>query len=202
MAWKPPYVTTSELKSYLRVGDSDDDTELDLAIEAASRAIDKHCGRQFGVIATAEQRSYTPYRDRRRHRRRPRWVVPIDDLMTETDLEVEVDGTAVTGYALRPVNAEAEGRPWTELLIDADANVRLYGDDDEVDVTAIWGWTAVPDTIKQATLLQASRLHNRRTSPYGIAGSPDLGSELRLLAKVDADVAVVLEDFRREWSVA
>jgi hypothetical protein len=46
--------------------------------------------------------------------------------------------------------------------------------------------------VEQATLLQASRFHARRFSPYGVAGSPELGSELRLLAKLDADVELAL----------
>ena len=41
---------------------------------------------------------------------------------------------------------------------------------------------------------------HRKGSPYGIAGSPDLGSELRLLAKLDADVAVLLRSFVRMWA--
>jgi hypothetical protein len=46
-------------------------------------------------------------------------------------------------------------------------------------------------------MLQASRFYARRDSPYGVAGSPDLGSEVRLLSKVDPDVAVSLADYVR-----
>lgn len=204
MPWEPTYVTTAELKSYVRISDSTDDTELDFAIEAASRAVDEHCGRQFGQVAAAEERLYTPQRDRRPKRRRPRWTIEIDDLMTETDLALSVKetGTTISTYTLRPRNADKISRPWTEILFESDVEVVIYGDDDEIAVTAIWGWSAVPETIKQATLLQASRFFSRRTSPYGVAGSPDLGSELRLLAKLDADVAVMLERFRRTWVLA
>jgi hypothetical protein len=60
-------------------------------------------------------------------------------------------------------------------------------------VTAKWGYAAaIPKSVIEANLLQASRLFSRRQSPYGVAGSPDLGGELRLLAKVDPDVAVLL----------
>jgi len=65
-----------------------------------------------------------------------------------------------------------------------------------------WGWSAVPVPVKEATYLQASRFHSRRDSPYGIAGSPDQGSELRLLSRVDPDVAVSLSDFVRWWAAA
>lgn len=196
MAWSPDYVTTAELKAYLRIGDSADDTQLALAIAAASRAIDSHTRRQFGSV-TAEERLYTPGWDR--HRRR--WVVEIDDLMTAASL-VEVADEVLVTYTLEPRNAAAKGRPWTHLVVDRDSTVVPCGDEYEMAVTAAWGWTAVPSAIKQACLLQAARFHARRDSPYGVAGSPDLGSELRLLSKVDADVAVMLRPYLRWWAAA
>lgn len=201
MAWAPDYATTAEARSFItRDSSTADDTELALAVSAASRAIDRHTGRQFGQVAAAEERAFTPRLDRRRHRYRPRWIVDIDDLMTTTDLVVTVGESTVTTHQLRPPNAPSTiSRPWTELVLDSRSEARPVGDDDEVTVTAIWGWTAVPDTIKQATLLQTSRFFARRNSPFGIAGSPDLGSEMRLLDKVDADVAVILRDYVREW---
>jgi hypothetical protein len=59
----------------------------------------------------------------------------------------------------------------------------------------------VPPTIKLATQLQASRWLKRRDAPFGIAGSPELGSELRLLAKLDPDVEVLLDGHgeRTRW---
>jgi hypothetical protein len=68
-----------------------------------------------------------------------------------------------------------------------------------VEVRATFGWTAIPDLVISATLLQAGRFASRRDSPYGIAGSPDTGSELRLLDKVDPDVAVMLAPLTRWW---
>lgn len=58
----------------------------------------------------------------------------------------------------------------------------------------------VPDTVKLATMIQASRLYHRRNSPFGIAGSVEMGSELRLFNKVDPDVAVLLSTERNHWS--
>jgi hypothetical protein len=55
----------------------------------------------------------------------------------------------------------------------------------------------VPSAVKLATRLQASRFMARRDSPYGVAGSPDAGSEIRLLSRVDPDVAVALRGFSR-----
>lgn len=198
MAWTPDYATPSELAAYMRIGDTDDDVQLGLAITAASRAIDQACRRQFGQVDTATARVYTARYDALL----TRWVVDLDDLMDQTGLVVEIDTsgdgeyTAVgTGFTFRPVNAAADGEPWTMLALSTAIGTSVVADG--VRVTALWGWSAVPSAVKQACLLQASRLVARRDSPFGIAGSPEVGSELRLLAKVDPDVEVTLRPYKR-----
>lgn len=198
MAWAPDYVSTAELKAYLRITDVDDDTELAIAATASSRAIDFHCNRQFGSVS-AEQRFYTARPDYDRGR----WVVDVDDFMSIAGLAVTVDGVAAltTDFVKEPVNAAAKGLPWTRLAFETDASVLPTGIDHEVGVTLPWGWTAVPTPVKLAARLQGSRFHSRRDSPYGIAGSPDTGSEMRLLARVDPDVGVSLRGLVRSRAV-
>jgi hypothetical protein len=206
MGWQPSYTTTEDLASFVRIGDTADDVQLGLAISASSRAIDQRCRRQFGAVAAVEARDYTA----RWSRSRGGWLVPVDDFQTSTGLEVAVDedgdGThelEVTTHRLRPSNAASAGVPWTELLIpvlSGTVGPTPYGPG-AVRVTALWGWTAIPPAIEQACLLQASRLLSRRDSPYGIAGSPDTGSEMRLLSRLDPDVAVAVEPYRRRtWA--
>jgi hypothetical protein len=194
MTWAPDYITTDELADFLRVDDLDDEVQLGLAVASASRAIDRHTNRQFGLVASAEERLYTAYPDYERGA----WVVEIDDLMTTTDLAIEVtDVGTLTDYRLEPVNAAAEGKPWTRIRVGKDSSVQPTGEEYEIAATGRWGWTDVPEQVKQATCLQGSRFMSRRDSPYGIAGSPDQGSELRLLARVDPDVAVALRGLVR-----
>lgn len=198
MAWKPDYATADDLKAYLRIADTVDDAQAALAVTAASRAVDQAADRQFGLVDAPEARVYTA----RWSRSRCRWVVDVDDLMTTAGLVVAVPAGTITTYKLQPGNAAAKGRPWTRLLINRESGVQPTDDPDDVTVTARWGWTAVPTTIKEATLLQASRFFKRRDAPFGIAGSPDMGSEMRLLAKVDPDVAVAIADYRKTWLAA
>ena len=193
MAWAPDYVTAVEMKSYLKISDTVDDAEIALAISAASRAVDRATNRQFGLVAAPEARVYTARWDKDRCR----YVVPIDDLMTVTGLTITGDA-AITDYSLQPSNADLTGKPWTSIVLNAGGNCR----EDGVTVTAKFGWTAVPVAVKQATLLQSTRFFKRKDAPFGVAGSPDLGSELRLLAKVDPDVAVVLGPYQRWWAAA
>jgi hypothetical protein len=198
MAWAPDYASTAELREYAtRSTETVDDVQIALAVTAASRAVDRATNRQFGLVA-AEERLYTPWYDRRRRR----WVVTIDDLMSVVGLVVEVGGVATTDFTLEPRNAAALGRPWTRLVFDLGGAVTPTGAEYEAAITAPWGWTTVPDPVKLGTLLQGSRFFSRKDSPYGVAGSPELGSELRLLAKVDPDVAVILAPYRRGWWAA
>jgi hypothetical protein len=194
----------AELKAYARipVGDVVDDTQIALAVESASRAIDDFTGRQFGLTGSAVPRIYT-------------WTgecidgraaLVIDDVQTTTGLVAAADtggavyGTALvygTDFDLWPWNAAANGRPWKNLVVRSTASLPCTARG--VQVTANFGWTAVPDTIKQATLFQANRFFARRSAAFGISGSPDMGGELRLLEKLDPDVKVALRSYRRIW---
>ncbi|MGH9891081.1 MAG: phage gp6-like head-tail connector protein [bacterium] len=203
MPWAPPYVTTAQLRAYLRISDVVDDAEIALAVESASRAIDHAANRQFGLVAATEAREYTARFDRGLQR----WVTDIDDLANTTGLVVESDNdddgiygddtwVLDTDYTLHPPNAL--DRPWTLVVFRHKAD-RPTTNPQGIRVTGNFGWSAVPRTIEQVTLLQASRIFTRRNSPYGISGSPDLGGELRLLARVDPDVEVALRPYRRVW---
>lgn len=196
--WKPNYITAEELKAYRNVDDGVDDTFYTAAVTAASRAIDNHCNRQFGQMDESQERAYTAWYNYDL----ARWVVDIDDLQDATGLVVTIGGTAVTVYTLAPVNAVLDGMAWTQLIIGRSAEAQPCGALAEVLITVdAWGWDAIPVSVVNAAYLQGSRFVSRRKSPYGIAGSPDQGSELRLLNRVDPDVGVSLRGFRRTRKV-
>src|SRR6185369_9026122 len=144
--------------------------------------VDRACGRQFGKVAAPEARVYQPYWDAFLCA----WVAEIDDLATVTGSLL--DGVVLATTALYPRNAVAKGKVWTRLVVDTC---------DEVTITASWGWPAFPVPVLQATALQASRLLARRDSPFGVAGSPQVGSELRLLARLDPDLITTVADLVR-----
>lgn len=207
MAWAPDYVTVSELKSWMRITVSGEDTILGFTVTAASRAVDGFCNRQFGSITPAAARYYSwdgscdGGRD----------LLLIDDLQTATDLVVGIDTdgdgdsdvTLVNGtdFDLWPANAAADGYPWIGLQL-RPAATRFPRYARGTIVTAKWGWTAVPDAVVQATLFQGSRFFARRNAPFGVAGSPEVGSEVRLLDKLDADLEAGIGHLVRPWGAA
>jgi hypothetical protein len=205
MAWAPDYVEVEDLREYVTNSSeviAADEAQYPRAIAAASRAVDKHCRRQFGKADAPVARFYAA----RWSSTLGAWVADIDDLMTVTGLTVELDTTGdetygselATGeYTLRPRNAAADGEPWTELMVSGSASASPSGVDGELRVTAGWGWSSVPVAVEEACLLQAARFAVRRSAPFGVAGSPDVGSEVRLLSRVDPDVAVSLAAYRK-----
>jgi hypothetical protein len=196
MVWKPDYCTRTELKNYLRIDDTADDVFIDVWITTVSRNVDNHCRRQFGQVAAAEDRFYTPVYDRHECA----WIVNIDDLQDTAGFTLtDADGTAipaqtptVDGYTLLPRNAAAEGKPYTQLKITVNPGAEATGN-------GLWGWKAPPAAVKTGMFLQGARLAARRDSPFGIAGSPTEGSEIRLLAQLDPDFRTALKPLRREW---
>lgn len=210
MTWAPVYATKAELKE--RIGDTGGgtahDAMLDRILDASSRAVDAHCGRQFGTATGA--RYYTARREdlpgAYGYPGRA-WMLELDDLFdapTLVDVDTVGDGTfaGVAGAAaleLLPRNAIANGVPFTRARFLSSSAYLPTGVPDEVRVTAAWGWPAVPDAVVEATLAHAHRLYWGRNAPSGVAGSPELGSELRLLDRIHPDAASVLRPYVRSW---
>ena len=194
------YCTLAEIKAEVGIptGDTQDDALLEIAVESASRLVDAYCNRRFWQDGSAVARYYTT----------TDWqTIDIDGLATTTGLVVKTDDdddgvyettwTLNTDYSLEPANAAADGLPYTRIVVSDTGSKAFPTSNRGVEVTAQYGWAAVPLTVKQATLIQAARLFKRKDSPYGVAGSPDMGNEMRLLAKLDPDVQVLLTPFKR-----
>lgn len=191
MPWAPDYITVSELSDYLSLTTNDDDTYLSLAASAASRAVDRRCGRQFGTTTSAVERHYQAEYDRHAGV----VVVETDDIAAAAGLVVSVDGVEVGAdyYRLMPRNAASRGQPWTSLELDAS----LRSGTAEVSVTAVYGWTAVPEPVRLATMLQAARFQARRQSVFGVAAGPGDGTDVMLRAALDPDVYVMVKPYAR-----
>lgn len=191
MPWAPDYLTAEQAADFVRAPGVDVD-ELGTWCTAASRAIDKRCNRQFGQVAAPVARTY---------RRPAAWssvlglyLVEVDDVQDVTGLTVGGVAYAESGVTLLPDNAAADGRPYERLgFVDCPTG--------PVVVSARWGWSAVPAQVVGACKLQVSRWAARRDSPYGIAGSPSDGSEMRLLARLDPDVSTTLAGLSRRRRV-
>jgi hypothetical protein len=189
------YATLADVKAALRITDTIDDSLLETAVESASRLVDGYAGRNFYSAGSAV-RYFTP---------EDRIVCEIDDLISLTSLEVsaDLDGVfdqtwASTDYQLEPLNGKVDGLTgWPATRIRA-VGAYIFGTnigEASVKVTGTWGWSAVPTAVKQATVIQASRIFKRLDSPLGVLSSPDLGY-IRVGTRLDPDVQQLVEPYR------
>ena len=193
MAIQNGYATLQDVKSSLRISDTFDDGLIELAVEAASRAIDTYTGRNFYNAGTATRYYVAEAWD----------LVNIDDAISVSAVETNEDNNFATtwvasDYQTEPLNGVVDGIPgWpiTSLRAIGSKAFPIWRKEALVRVTGVWGWTSVPTAIKQATVLQAARVFKRNDSPTGILSSPDLGF-IRIGTKVDPDVAILIDPFR------
>jgi hypothetical protein len=196
------YITLAELKAALGIEDSVDDTALEAAITAASRMIDEYCQRSFyqeGTLANPVTKIYTPLSP---------WYLEIDDLIEPTEVRSRANQSGPftqlwnldTDLMYEPVNNPETGQPVTRLLA-IQTYVFPYFFPQTVKVTGVWGWSSIPYEVELACKIQASRLFIRKQSPFGIAGSVELGT-VRLNSRLDPDVEMLLKTFRRNFGLA
>jgi len=197
MAITNGYATLGELKASLRLQDALDDDLLSLAIEAASREIDGYCERVF--YSTSATRVYAPTNI---------YTVTTDDIISVTTLKSSSDGVtyditwATSDYQLEPLNNVAGGlvTPFTRIratgnyLMPTFSVGTFYEGEALIQVTGVFGWSAIPAAIRQATVILAMRLFKRLDSPMGVI-SNDLGS--MRVGRVDPDVEALLSPFRK-----
>lgn len=189
------YADLAELKRARRIDDdTNDDTDLENALERASRALDERCrgqGGHFYADTSATARVY--YTADNAYYTRKGEVIAVDDISSVTGLVVEAgDGTtwvAVTDYDLDPANALAKSRAAERLV----RPLGCWSSSQRVRVTAKWGWPSVPYNIAQATLLLANRRFMRRNSPEGVAGWAEQGPVR--VSRFDPDIEDLVQDY-------
>ncbi len=199
------YTTLADVKNALQIEDTLDDTAIQAAILTASRQIDEYCQRFFyqeGTQAMPSVRYYTAYSP---------WYVETDDIVQITELACDPDFDQsyaqiweVTNPPLdvmyEPVNNPKKGSPYTRILA-IGSYVFPYFFPQTVRVSGIFGFPEVPYEVELACKIQASRLFVRKQSPFGIAGSVELGT-VRLNSRLDPDVEMLLKTFRRNKGLA
>jgi hypothetical protein len=190
------YASLQEVKNALRIIDTVDDTLLEMAIESASRLIDGHTGRHFYSTGTAI-RYFVAQDD---------FVVEVDDLRTNAVViksSGSADGVFNTtwdedDYQLEPLNGILDGISWpyTRIRAIGDYLWPISGGEALIQVTGVWGWPSVPIAVKQACVIQSSRIFKRLDSPLGVAGFGDMGA-MRVSRDLDPDVAQLVMPYKR-----
>lgn len=191
------YVTLSQLKAALRITDQVDDSLLTTALNSATAYVNNYCERSFAVGTATTERIYIPT---------GRFdVLQIDDASDIAEVAIDEDLDRSFSTVLRdldfqpePLNPTTIGSayPFTSIRPVEDGYWPMWENRATVRVTGTFGWPEVPDAVKEATLLQASRLFTRLDSPLGVAGFGDMGA-MRVSFRGDPDVLMLLNPFRK-----
>jgi ribonuclease BN (tRNA processing enzyme) len=177
------------------------DNNIDNAINASSRLIDQITGRHFYKSQSVQVKYFTPDNH---------YILDVPDIATTTGLIVQLDTTddgshnktitLDTDFYLKAINVtDLEGDndiPYQTLVILDKRSSERFDPDivKNVKITATWGFNAIPDAIKQACLLQSSRLWKRKDSPFSTYGSGDTG-ETELFQKMDPDAKTLIKPY-------
>ena len=175
------YATLAQVKRRLNIptATTADDTDIEEAIESASREIDKHCGRRFYADAAATARTYYPDKPCR---------ATVDDFYETAALVVKIDsaddgtyGTTLTlntDYILKPLNGVVDGEsgwPYWKIELVGSALFPTWTRRPSIQVTAKWGWSAVPKPVYEACRIIAAANYYLKDVKFGSAGVADLG---------------------------
>lgn len=200
MALDHGYCEVEELRNWNGASATGPVENLERAINAASRSIEKFCDRSFWSTASGVSRDFETCDP---------WVVEFgafNDLTAVTAVVTDDagDGTfetvwSSTDYQLEPVNQTGpETRPWTSMRAVAARRFprpTATGRTHRTRVTGTWGWSAIPADINQACVLLAARLYRRKDSPEGVTGWPDMG--VMRIGRTDPDIVALLDPYRR-----
>lgn len=193
------YCTLADMKARLwpegATADTLSDDIIESIISAASAQIDNFCGRRFWTTDTTETRYFTADDNE--------YLWPDVDIISITSIAVDDDMSRAYAttldtddYDLLPANAALVGKPYSYIRISPLSSERFPTHQNGVRITGYFGWSAIPASVKQATLLQAERLWKRRDAPFGIISNP-AGGDMRLLEALDPDVQTLLYNYRK-----
>jgi hypothetical protein len=174
------------VKMLLGITDNAYDDILCLLAENVSRAIDQYCDRFF--YCTDEEIHYydTKYSDR----------LDVKDLCSLTKLEVDnnSDGIYETEISLAntilyPLNTV----PKYKISLRSES---FPVGSNLVKITGTWGYSSIPQAIRQACLMQTSRWFKRKDTAFAsVVAAPELG-QYEVYKGLDADVQLLLDPYR------
>lgn len=204
MAVTDAYATAAEYRSRTTKSDTGNDADILAQLTAISRVIDRECGRFFGVDAAVVTRTYDG------NGAGILWLP--HDISTTTGLIVKVDLNADydfddtnetltldTHFWVGPENADKgpELWPWQFLEVVPTNSVLSCWPKQKrsVQVTAKFGWPAVPAAIKEATVAITRSLRDMQEAGYTLT-LQDIDAAIRL----SPEASVILRDMKGAYA--
>lgn len=172
------YLTIDEATEYVGRSDVRDPADLEDVVTAASRLIDRHCGRHFYQVAATARIfdsddsycvNFGPFND----------LVSLTSVKTDDNEDGVYETTrSATTYQLHPVGASTMAPavwPYTSLRMLGGQTLPYLsttGRRGLIEITGTWGWPAVPPEVKQACRIIVAEVNKLRDAPLGSYSGP------------------------------
>lgn len=175
-------------------------------LTTASRDVDRFTGRRFYLDTVPTTRTYDipPAADDGR--------VLVHDIGSASGLlvgagldGVNFDTVTSDEYRLTPLDADQldpDAFAWwwiEESPAVFNGEFGSWAWNRTLSITALWGWSAVPSAVTEATLLRAANLYKRKDAPFGVAGFDGFGS---VRVRRDPDFVDLLKPYSRRVGIA
>lgn len=195
------YCTLAQLQDETGTNDSSEVTKMEIAIAAASRQCDGFADRRFWQDGSAVARQYWPDDPR---------TLYVDDISTTTGLIVACDTnddgtfattlTIGTDFILLEPNApdRVPVWPYTQIrCVNSSAYFPSFSSGRPgVQVTAKFGWPAIPDDVTKACIIQAHQLWKAKDAVFGGLSFGDSGF-MRVRENMNPMAAALLAPYCR-----
>lgn len=181
MAIGDSYATPQDYRAHVSGTSTDQDVQIERLLKAVSRVIDRETGHAqtgFNKDASAVARIFTP--DPYTPNARILYVPPMSAAPTSIKIDEDADGSfadetalASTDYTLEPADAAlmSDAEPYREIhAAPWGAWAGGFPRRCRIEVTAAWGWPAVPEAIRDSTVRLAAVL--RMESPFATESIP------------------------------
>ena len=192
------YATAANYKAVVGMTDATKDAQITLDLLAVSRYIDGKMRRTFNKDTAATSRIYivdtaADYL----------WIDDISTTPTSVEVDTDEDGTyatslAATDYEMLPRNAakEPEARPFTKIkLLPWNDELLEFPANQRVRVTGLFGWPAVPQAIKTATIQITAIL--RLETPRATRRIAELGDTIEASDAAQYIIDKLMHDYQQ-----
>lgn len=194
------YCSMNDIGERLGISDFDDDVTLEAAITSASRALDMAYGQFWYDAGSASARVFRPSSYCR---------ALVDPFHTTTGLIIKTDddddGVFEVTWSASEYELDQFGGDMANMMSapydtihGIDRTFPVHGKRRRtLEVTARWGWAAVPQSVHEASKILAVDLWKRKDVAFGIqTGTVEFGG-LRIGRDLMAQVQSLMAPFNR-----
>lgn len=191
------YATAAQYRAVINATDSGKDPEIENDLAAVSRYIDGKLMRFFGKDNGPIARIYEIQENQKSF-----WLDDISGVPIAVRMDLDCDGVfettlESTDFELLPLNADKgpEPRPFMSIRMTPWGKYGSFKAGARVEVTAKFGWPAVPKAIERAAIHLTAIV--RLETPRATRRIPDLGESIEASPDAMSIIRQLMDRYKR-----